>query len=375
VTLSRGDTAAANAVNAFTNYLNRVISEATADYVVANEQSQFGSGVTANNTASFSESETIPVTTLGAASTTGSTLTVDGNIAQAAAEQNLATNSLTITATNALNLTTAGPTLVAHAATGGLISVQSSPGGALALATSAATAQATGMVSNSTVDISGNTNLALARASDATNTVTVMATAEYDSGNTTTSASQGATVSATGTFFGNVSADIALHNVQIMDGGGTVSSNAISTIGDNDALAAGTQAVSGSTVTIDRNQTTAESDVHLASNMIALNAGSTLGASAGLNNEQFSGSDAIALVSGASGTGASVLSFSEPNATASTVALNANTTTARASGNTASNALNATASAQYSIPAGLSASANDGGGSDQAVAQYAVLNS
>ena len=336
---------------------------AFADYALANLQVHSNANLSATNIGTFSQSETIPVIA-GAAATTGSTLSVSTNAAQAAAEANVAANSLKITATDAVN------GVGTHAATGALYSQQATLLGAShVVANSTEHVSATGMVRTSTVDLNGNTNLALARGGDATNTVSASGD-QFASGNTTTFAGQGATLNANNTTTGNVSADLSLQNVQLVTGSdASISATATTTILNSDALAAGAQALSASTVSIVGNKTTAEAEANLSDNSLTLNAGSTLGAVAGVLNQQ---SNTVSTQSAVSGT----LGYSEPNASASSVSMTGNQSTSEATGNSTTNALNATASAQYSIPASLSsATTNDVTSASQVVSQFAVLNS
>jgi hypothetical protein len=327
---------------------------ASADYALFNDQGATG-GAASTALGVFSVLETVPTST-STVETTGSALTLDNNLVEAASEANMTTNTLTIAASS--DATSGGG---AHAPTGALLSEQTVITGASPI-TSSSTADisATGMVSSSTVDMSTNTNLALSVANDAINTLNASAT-NYGSGGNTTLGNNLAKANTTG-----VSADLAVQNVQNTSGTTGLTSMASTTIDQSDTTATTgiTASVANSTVTIDDNTTTADSTVNRANNSITLGAVNT-GALAGVSSTQNSSVSSSA-------TTTATIGYAEPNATTSTVALNGNTSTAQATGNSATNALDASASANYTIPAGSSGSTNNA--TPTAWGQYAVLN-
>ncbi len=282
--------------------------------------------------------------------TAGSAIHVSGNTAESAAEANLATNILTLAVTDAVNA--GGDT---HAATAALYSLQEQVGSVAS--NSDQVIEAIGMVTASTVDMSGNSNLALSVGNDVTNVLQAAATGDFDAaGNSWVTNSAQANGITTG--------DLALSNAQ--DGNSDTTAIASTTIEQSDTVPlTGTTTTRNSTVTVNGNTTFAEADQNRASNTVTLNAGANNGGLAALSNTQTSSGSVTSEVT-------ATIGYSEPNASGSSFSMNGNSTVSQATGNSAVNALNASAGAQFIIPAGASASTNSNGDTS---GQYAVLNS
>ncbi|HVV48900.1 MAG TPA: hypothetical protein VHO06_04520, partial [Polyangia bacterium] len=322
-------------------------AQAVADYALGNVQNS-NAGLVADNSALFLVATTVPtndVTVL----TQGSTIKVSGDTAQAAAQSNSATNILTLAVTDATNNSAGG-----HAATTALYSLQIAS--APVTATSSETVAAIGMVWTSNVDMSNDTNLALAVGNDVTNTIDASATANYE-------AASGSWVTDTAQANGITTGDAALSNDQV--GTGNITAVAQTTIGQSDNVGlTGTTSTNNSTVTLNGNTTFAEADQNRANNSLTLGAGATNGGTAALSNNQSSSGSVTAQVT-------ATIGYSEPNANASSFSVNGNSSVAQATGNAAINALNASAGAQFVVPAGASAQTSNNGDTS---GQFAVLN-
>lgn len=283
---------------------------------------------------------------------TGSGLSASDNAQQAVGLGNTATNSIVLVMTDSGDVPP----------TASILSFQTNDTGAGAPevhSTSQFVINTMGQVTDSSVSMDGNSNLALAIINDATNSLDVTAGAVLDSNSGTGGDADvdfvAGTLSAT--------ADYAVGNVQAATG--EVSATTIGIITNNDS--AGTVTTSGSVISLSNNTITADADANRASNTLSLVAGSTLGASGAISNLQSSDAD---VTSSATGT---VAYDSGQAVNGSTVTANGNSTAAIGNGNVASNVLNATAGAGFT-GGSTSASASSAGTALNANAQYAVLN-
>lgn len=220
-------------------------------------------------------------------------------------------------------------------------------------------------VSGSTVELSGNTNSALAVNNDVTNTLNV-------SGTNVSLGTTDAANLALGTGDAMASGDHVLANDQ--EAFAAVLSNATTQIFNDDGVLENITGIASSSVTIANNRTSAEGSGNRAVNTMAVEGSAVLDASAGLANRQQN--FAAVLVDATTSatlnmTGAAAGPV--PAANGSTAMISGNSTTALARGNTASNALNVTAGSGYG--AGVAGSAGSTLGSTQTVtAEAAVLN-
>ncbi|MBS0427179.1 MAG: S-layer family protein [Proteobacteria bacterium] len=322
------------------------------------------SNVQAVNTSSLNSAVygTFAIDATPGAAVSGSTLTVDGNAQSARSVANTATN----TVATAANQT---------AASSALLSVQGSAG---AVSTSSGLEMfAPAAVSQSTVSLSNNSNVALGVANDATNKVSVAggaSVASLDEGLASASSSVVGT---------SAVADHVLVNQQSSIGTG-VSSNATTRIYNNDSVLAGSTGVAGSTLTISGNSTVAEASANRASNTLSIDGPASLGATAALNNVQTNTSAVNASASTDVGIalngGAGLPYYAALNG--GTVAVQGNSTAALARGNAATNVLNATPGANYAstwndatVSMTYGGSPASGASSASAQAAAVVLNS
>ena len=321
-------------------------AQAVADYALGNAQlsdGEFGS----SNRVLFSVATTVPTEGVDVL-TAGSAIHVSGNSALSASEANFAANVLTLAVTDATN--GGGDT---HAATAALYSVQEHVGSAASSSTE--TIEAIGMVTASTVDMSDNSNLALSVGNDVSNLLEAAASGDFEA-----AANSWVTDSAQAN--GITTGDLALSNAQEAES--VTTAVASTTIEQSDTLPlTGTTTTRDSAVTLNGNTTFAEADQNRASNTETLNAGAMNGGLGGLSNTQNSAGSVTADVTAS-------ISYSEPNATASSFSMNGNSTVAQATGNSANNALNATAGAQF-VVSGAPAQTSPNGDTS---GQFAVLN-
>jgi hypothetical protein len=252
------------------------------------------------------------------AAISGSSLSVSDNRQSATAVANVASNDLDLSATS----------LTAVSA---LQSTQTSTVKAVsALSNSELISQ--GSVIDSSVTMSGNRNSALAVINDVANTLSVTST----NLGSNSAASVNETV---------VTAENVLVNNQTA--GSTVTSTAVTKLYNQDVINAASNGLSGSSLTIAGNVTSAEASANRAINTASVSGAATQGASVALNNNQYSNAavNANATVSSTvqlSGVGTMVGQ--------STVVQEGNSTTALARGNYASNALNSAAGSAYGTP-------------------------
>ncbi|RYF83388.1 MAG: S-layer family protein [Comamonadaceae bacterium] len=305
--------------------VNLISTDASADHVLTNVQSVSSAALSSTVNGTYA----IDVTTDAAVpvAITGSTLAVDGNAQTARAVANSATNSVSMEA-NQL------------AATSALLSVQGNS--AAIAATSNLELFAPAAVSQSTVSLSNNSNVALGVANDVSNRTTVQGGASV--------ASQG-TGSANATYIpvaaNNVSADHVVTNQQASNGT-SVSSTASTSLYNQDGVLDTTPGLSASSLTISGNSTIAEASANRATNSLSVVDAASLGASTAVLNVQTNASQVSASATASVGValngGNLPLGYA---ADGSSIALNGNSTSALARGNTATNVLNAAPGANY----------------------------
>lgn len=288
---------------------------------------------------------TFAVDAVEGASILGSTISVSDNVQSATAVANTAANRLAADA-NAIEASSA------------LASVQIGDGVSVA-ASSDMEVFAPAASAGSTITLSGNRNTALAVVNDATNTSTVTGTnVEGSFGNA---------------FLVDGSQAVADHLVTNNQAAfATVSSDASTSVSNEDRLNQTGLALIDGSVTLSDNRTTAEASANRAANSLTLDGAAGSAATAGIANLQISN----ALVE-ASATATIDVALSGNGVDAAlndgTIAVTGNATTALARGNAASNALVVTSGATYGAgPAQAGSQLSPFGG--QASAQAAVLN-
>jgi len=257
---------------------------------------------------------------LDAYATTESDLSVSDNQQFATTRANVATNALSLSATNL-------------SASGALLSSQDGLGGLSS--TSDMDVFAPAAMSNSTLALDGNRNEAVTIVNTASNALAV---------DTTNLASPllGSNASVTDTPVSVVIADYALSNLQVADGISTAEASSMivneegATYGD-----AETAGIVGSTVSLSDNVTLAEATANQASNAMTLGSGAALGRTGAIVNDQSAGGpvEAIAQM-------VTVLDLAlDPNGSAtsligdSAVTMGGNIGVATARGNVATSAL------------------------------------
>lgn len=310
---------------------------AEADHALSNVQAVTGSQALGTSIyGSFAIDAAAP-----GASIVGSTLAVSNNAQVGTAVANTAVNHLAVSGTN-LSTTTA------------LASLQS--GDAVVSAMSNMGVSAPGAVSNSSVDMSGNSNTALGVINDATNTLTVSAT------NVTP---VGAVVNTLVTPT-SVTGDHVLSNQQ--QAKTSVSSVATTQLYNEEQVSTATSGLANSAVTVTGNSTMAEASANRADNAVALNGASLQSANAGLSNAQ---SSSAAVTASATTTTNFALNSISPTAALnqSGVTIDGNSTTALARGNAATNTLDISAGSSYGVStAGTAGSSLGASGLTQATA-------
>lgn len=318
---------------------------ATADHALSNVQSVSSATLSSSVNGTFAIDVTtdadVPV------AITGSTLTVNGNAQTARAVANAAVNSVAAEA-NQLSATSA------------LLSAQSNQ--AAVSAASHLEVYAPAAVSQSTVTLSDNSNVALGVANDASNRVTV------DGGASVGTQGSGIASASTSSGTTSASADHALLNQQASSGTG-VSSTAVTALYNQDGVLDATPGLSASSLSVSGNSTIAEASANRATNTLSVGNAASLGASTVVENVQSNASVVNASATASVGValnGGVLLDAVD----GSTVALNGNGTSALARGNAATNVLNAAPGANYG---NVLASATLGNTS--ATAPAVVLNS
>ncbi|KPQ34698.1 MAG: hypothetical protein HLUCCX21_01390, partial [Porphyrobacter sp. HL-46] len=324
--------------------LDAGIDGATADHSLSNFQRAGGPSLESTVFGSFG------IDGADGALVTDATLSVSDNSQSA--------TSIASTADNSVSLT--GNTITAGSA---LASVQE--GYSPVLANTDADLFVPAGVSGSTVELSGNTNGALAVNNDVTNRLTVSGT------NVSLGATDAANL-ALGTGDAMATGDHVLANDQ--EAYAAVQSNATTRIFNDDGILENDTGIANSSVTIANNRTSAEGSGNRAVNTMAIEGSAVLDASAGLANRQqnFASVNVNATTSASLNmTGAAAGGV--PAANGSTATISDNSTTALARGNTASNALDVTAGSGYAD--GVAGSAGSSlGGSQTVTAEAAVLN-
>jgi hypothetical protein len=297
-----------------------------------------------------------------ASTISGSSLSVSGNTQSAKAEANMASNTLSLAATNAVGGEGVSPP------TGALVSDQIGDGDVTA--TSGADSLSTipgqvitapGAITDSTLTLSDNSNSALALVNNATNLVDISATtldtASEEPQNATATVAEG-----TGT-----TADYSLVNVQSANDG-AVFASAVSQIGNADSTDTTTTGLNGSSVIITGNSTAADAYANEASNTLNMTAANSSATGAVLNAQD--SADSVT-ASGIAQVGFALNGVDgdpgSPAATGSTITVSNNALQVQAVGNQASNALNASATT-YGTQIGASTT------NTTANATYAVLN-
>lgn len=344
--------ATGNAVEGAATFASATVSTgnatAAADQALSNVQQVSSESLRSTVYGTFA----IDVTTDAAVpvAVTGSTLAVERNTQTARTVANSATNSLTLDA-NQLSATSA------------LLSVQ---GNSAAIAsTSNLELFAPAAVSQSTVSLSDNSNVALGVANDVSNRVTIQGGASV--------LSQGVSSANANALAGLTTAmgDHVLTNQQTSSGTG-VSSNASTALYNQDGLLEATRGLSASSLTISGNSTIAEASANRATNTMSVVDAASLGASTAVLNVQSNAS--VVSAAATASVGVALNGDSTPLGHASdgsSIALNGNSTSALARGNTATNVLNAAPGANYVNPSAFSATL----GANMAQAPAAVLNS
>lgn len=285
------------------------------------------------------------------------TIDVDGNTQSSRALINTAANSLTLAANGA----TAGSALSSDQTDGGDTAVS---------ALSDLDIFAPAASDTSSVSLSDNSNLAVSVINDVTNTLTITAT-NLDP----KTAANDATLTKPANNRPSSTGDDLLQNQQTASGSTTAV--AATTIANDDAGAATTPGLIDGSVTITGNSTHAEASANGAYNRADISAGSSLAASAGVNNLQQSSAGVSASASTTAGV---TLAGDVGNAAlnGSSVQLGDNTTSSLARGNAATNVLNYTGGANYGTPTGLAvagSSIDPTADTASTSARAAVLNS
>lgn len=283
----------------------------------------------------------------GSSNVTRSSLLVTDNVVDVRAQGNRVINVLDLSATN---LGSAGgddgaATALASAQVG--LSDVSATSGLLGFGT--------GAILDSTLEISGNESRATAVLNDATNRVDLSGSNLHSSpsGAVNAEASLNTTDAA-------VIADSALNNVQVVGAPVdpiNVTASAESLLRNFDSLHVTTQGIDSSSALLTGNRTEANAVSNRAGNLLNIDA-SNLSVSGGVLNAQ---SSEAGVTASATSTVQFALNAAAEVVTGSTVDVSGNTTVATASGNRASNALNAFASAGYSGIAAAGATGSVGG--------------
>ncbi|MEO8013353.1 MAG: S-layer family protein [Polaromonas sp.] len=281
------------------------------------------------------------------AAITRSSLSVSGNSQMAEARANIASNSLALEGT--------GVTAVSA-----LQSVQSS--GAAVSALSDVSLSAPGAVTDSSLLLSKNSNIALAVINDATNSLT--ATGSQVGTGRVASINNGGTSAAV------VTAEQLLANQQRSTT--SVSSTATTRLSNQEALAVNTGGAIRSTLSIVDNTTAVEATANKAFNMAAITGTASQTASVALRNLQDSSSAVTASATTTARIALAPASGLDALNSGSAL-LDGNSTTALARGNTASNVLNSLAGSAYG--SALGGSVVSGGAGMAVSANTGILNS
>lgn len=315
--------------------------ETVADHALSNVQAVTGiNAINSNVYGSFF------INAQPGAAITRSSLSVSGNTQMAEARANIAGNSLTLEGT--------GLTAVSA-----LQSAQSSS--AAVNASSNLNLFAPGAVSDSSVLLSNNSNIALAVINDATNSLTAKGS-QVGTG-------QAGNSSVGGLFGDTLSAEQLLANQQMATT--NVSSTASTSLNNQEAFASGTGSAIRSTLSILGNTTAAEATANQAFNTATADGTASQAASVALRNIQDSTANVTASATSAARIALAPLA-QQTALNSSSVLLDGNSTTALARGNTASNVLNSLAGSTYG--AALEGSIASGGGTMAVSANAGILN-
>lgn len=283
-----------------------------------------------------------------------STLTVDGNSQSSRTVANTASNSVELDATN----TDAGAVLASN---------QYSEAAVTALSNAEIFAPVSS--DNTSVSMSNNSNLAVAVVNNVSNSLTIDGTNVYPN-----FISRDVLLDVDSNVYG--SGDGILLNQQIADN--AVTASAVTNIYNEDGTYLDTDGVVDGSVKITGNSTTAEASANRAVNVADVSAGASLGASVGIVNAQNSNATVVSLATTNAGVtlaGDEALNSAALNG--SSVTLGSNTTSSLARGNSATNALNYSAGANYGDIdqlAGTGAYTNTTAGNVSTSARAAVLN-
>ncbi|KPL66927.1 hypothetical protein SZ64_01735 [Erythrobacter sp. SG61-1L] len=253
-----------------------------------------------------------------------STLTVDGNSQSSRAVANTATNTLELTATN----TDAAAVLASNQFGASEVSALSNVHIYAPVASD-----------NTSVSMSDNSNLALAVVNNVSNNLTIEGTNVYPN-----VISRDVLLDVDSDVYGG--GDNILLNQQIANT--TAIAEAVTILYNEDGTYLSTDGVVDGSVTITGNTTTAEASANRAVNVADASAGSSLGASVGIVN--FQGSSADVNASATTNAGVTLAGddvLAAPALNGSSVTLGSNTTSSLARGNSAVNALNYSAGANY----------------------------
>ena len=292
----------------------------------------------------------------------GTSLSVSDNSQRSVAVANTAANALSNDLSLDANSISAGSGLLSQQSTLAAVSADSD-----------VDIFAPAAVAGSSVDISGNTNTALAVGNDVTNSSSVTGTtlASLDSALSPGEAGSVSLIAPTAGNGAQLTGDHLLVNLQSASGD-LISSAAETTLSNWDASVSETTGLSGSSFTLSGNATYSEASANRASNTLTLDASSLGYASAGMSSGQVNAS----VVTATASTSAS-LSLNGGSALAaisnSTVAMDGNSTTALARGNSASNVLNVSGGAGFGTSS-VAATAQAGATEDTVTATYGVLN-
>ncbi|WP_336980540.1 hypothetical protein [Altererythrobacter fulvus] len=283
-----------------------------------------------------------------------STLTVDGNSQSSRAVANTAANSVELSATN----TDAGAVLASNQFSEAEVSALSN-----------VEIYAPVSSDNTSVSLSDNSNLALAVVNNVSNSLTIEGTNVYPN-----VIARDVLLDVDSDVYGG--GDGILLNQQIAQTSATAT--AVTNIYNEDGTYLTTDGVVDGSVKITGNSTTAEASANRAVNVADASAGSSLGASVGIVNAQNSIADVTANATTNAGVviaGDDVLDAAALNG--SSVTLGTNTTASLARGNSATNALNYSAGANYGdvdLLAGTGAYTVTTSGNVATSARAAVLN-
>jgi hypothetical protein len=334
-------------------------SDANADYALVNNQSS-ESPVTST---AYGEAGINPTNT---SAVVDSTLNVSGNSQLAEAEGEIASNTLSVAATDS------GGT----APTFALVNNQSGDGDVTATAgtiseegyTFGLTVTAPGAINSSTLTMDDNSSEALAVENNATNLLSADVT---NLGGTDDGDNADAYVDAygVGDVYGYATGDYTLTNIQTVYGN-TVSASDLTEVVNSDQTSVTSAGLLSSTVDISGNTTAAFAQANAASNTLDMTSANSA-ASGALTNGQSSYATVTATGGGYAGFALNGGTAEyQTAAAASSISVTNNSTTVQGIGNQATNALNADTGATY----GAQDNAVTTGTGHEAEATYAVLN-